>query len=124
MKLNAYIIPALTCLAVIAASSAGYTQDNVVQASIIDLDAQAISKNLLCDTLNVLRGDLGLMLGLLVGFIGFIIITTRELNISGIILIIFGVTITALPDFFISTINGIVGMGNGIFSQTNIIAPC
>lgn len=94
------------------------------EAGIIELNAQAMSQNLLCDLAGVLSGDLGLILGLCVGFFGFWLLIVNSLSIQGFILILVGVFITAIPNFFITTINAIMSMGSEIFVGTGVALPC
>lgn len=83
--------------------------------------AALLAQQLYCNTFNFLSGDVGIIIGLLVGFAGFLIMILRQLHFTGFIMILGGVCLTALPAFFETTLFGITqmssssGMGNQVF---------
>ncbi len=116
MKFNLRDLPLL------AVSLAGFLLPALARAQVGEQGraAEILAKGLYCNTFDVLSGDVGLILGLLVGFIGFLILIFKQLHATGIILILAGVALTALPAFFESTFSGVSGMAaqSGIGNQT------
>jgi|GEM_PF-1506001 len=116
MKFNLRDLPLL------AVSLAGFLLPALARAQVGEQGraAEVLAKGLYCNTFDVLSGDIGLILGLLVGFVGFLILIFKQLHATGIILILAGVALTALPAFFESTFSGVSGMAaqSGIGNQT------
>lgn len=68
---------------------------------------EPLAKGLFCSTFSLLGSEIGVFFGLLIAFGGFLIITLKEYNSSGFIMIAAGVLISAMPGFFISGLNGV-----------------
>lgn len=81
-----------------AAPSAGTTNASVTAP---------LAKDLYCSTFNLLSSDIGIFIGLLVAFLGFLLFTTQEYPAASLIMMAGGVLISAMPGLFISGLEGI-----------------
>ena len=82
--------------------------------------ATSLAQQLVCDTHNVISGNLGLMMGFLVACWGLYLMIVKNSMKSGLMFLIFGALLTALPGIVLSFFDGL-GLALGGMTEVHSI---
>ena len=95
---RAFLLAAALAIPAVTWAGAGQTSGNV---------STELAKNLLCNTAALLQGDIGLLIGLILVFMGLWSLIQGNKIISALPLLIIGALITALPTLVMSAAMGL-----------------